>query len=106
MRLSLESVLFTPGNYVGFRFAIFGFADVAFLAGTRQIINDGFFLSGIGLGLRIRNDNLVLNTFQIRLGFFPFAPEYSRENHFIVSGEQLLRPATFDPGPPALILYR
>jgi hypothetical protein len=106
VRLSLESVLFTPGNYLGFRFAIFGFADMAFLAGTKQVISDGFFLTGIGLGLRIRNDNLVLNTFQVRIGFFPFAPEYSKLNHFLVSGEQLLRPPTFDPGPPALIPYR
>jgi len=106
MMLSLESAIFTPWNYMGFRFAVFGFTDIAFMAGTSQVISRGVFLSALGVGLRIRNDNLVFNTFQFRIGFFPFAPEYSRENHFLVSGEQLLRPPTFVPGPPATIPYR
>ncbi len=106
IRLSLESVLFAPGSWLGFKFAFFGFADGAFLAGTRQIISNGLFLSGLGVGLRVRNDNLVFNTFQIRIGFFPDAPQYTRQTNVIVSGEQLLRPPTFDPGPPAIIPYR
>jgi hypothetical protein len=104
--LSLESVVFTPGSYLGFHFALFGFADMAFLAGTRQIISNGAFVTGIGAGLRIRNDNLVFNTFQIRLGFFPNSPEYTKQTNLIISGEQQLQPTTFDPGPPALIPYR
>ncbi|MGD0582029.1 MAG: hypothetical protein ABR974_03685 [Bacteroidales bacterium] len=106
VRLSLESVLFTPGSYLGFHFAFFGFADMAFLAGTKQIISNGAFVTGIGVGLRIRNDNLVFNTFQIRLGFFPNAPEYTEQTNLIISGEQQLVPTTFVPGPPALIPYR
>lgn len=104
--LSLESVVFNPVNIYGFRFAFFGFADMAFLAGTAEVISKGSFLSGIGLGIRIRNDNLVFSTFQIRLGFFPDPPMYSRINYLTVSGEQLLRPNNFDPGPPDRIPYR
>jgi hypothetical protein len=103
--MSLESVVFNPVNIYGFRFAFFGFTDLAFLAGTNEVISKGRILSGIGLGIRIRNDNLVFNTFQIRLGFFPSPPQYSRINYFTVSGEQLLRPNNFDPGPPAEIPY-
>jgi hypothetical protein len=106
VRLSLESDVFSPVNYLGFRFVFFGFADMAFIAGTKQIISNGAFLSGIGLGIRIRNNNLVFNTFQIRIGFFPNAPEYSRESHFTISGEQLLRPPTFVPGAPAIIPFQ
>jgi len=104
--LSLETVVFNPLNIYGFRIAFFGFADMAFLAGTTEVISKGSFLSGIGLGLRIRNDNLVFNTFQIRLGFFPDPPVFSRINYLILSGEQLLRPNNFDPGPPDRIPYR
>ncbi len=106
VRLSLESDIFSPVNYLGFRFVFFGFADMAFIAGTKQIISNGAFLSGIGLGIRIRNNNLVFNTFQIRIGFFPYAPEYSRENHVTVSGEQLLRPPNFVPGAPSIIPFQ
>ncbi len=102
----LESVVFSPINIYGFRFAFFGFADMAFLAGTAEVISNGRILSGIGLGIRIRNDNLVFNTFQIKLGFFPDPPQYSRINYFTISGEQLLRPNNFDPGPPAVIPYK
>jgi hypothetical protein len=104
--LSLESVVFSPRNYLGFKFAIFGFTDLAYITGTREVTFRGGYLSGIGLGMRIRNDNLVFNTFQIRIGFFPNPPLYSRINYVIVSGEQLLHPANFDPGPPDVIPYR
>jgi hypothetical protein len=104
--LSLESVIFNPVNVYGFRFAMFGFADLAFLAGTNEVISEGRILSGIGLGIRLRNDNLVFNTFQIKLGFFPNPPQYSRINSLQVSGEQLLHPNNFDPGPPSVIPYR
>jgi len=103
--VDLESVFFNPVNVFGFRFAFFGFADLAFLAHTNEVVNNGNFLSGIGFGIRIRNDNLVFNTFQIRLGFFPDPPLYSRINNMVISGEQLLRPSNFDPGPPAVIPY-
>lgn len=106
LSVSLESVLFSPINYYGFRFAFFGFTDLSFLSGSNQQVVNGSILSGVGLGIRIRNDNLVFNTFQLRLGFFPNQPSYSSINHVIISGEQLLRPNNFDPGPPSIVPYR
>jgi hypothetical protein len=103
---SLESVIFSPVNLYGFRFAFFGFTDFSSLAGTNQIFANGFNLTGLGLGIRIRNDNLVFNTFQLRLGFFPGAPQYSDINYLQVSGEQPMRPYNFDSGPPSIIPYR
>ncbi|MDO9339508.1 MAG: hypothetical protein Q7T72_03165 [Bacteroidales bacterium] len=106
LSVSLESVLFSPVNLYGFRFAFFGFADFSFLSDTNEMIGNGNTLSGIGLGVRIRNDNLVFNTFQVRFGFFPNPPSYSKINHLTVSGEQLLRPNNFDSGAPSIIPYR
>jgi len=106
LSVSLESVLFSPVNYYGFRFAVFGFADLGFLFGTNDYVGSGDLLSAIGLGIRIRNDNLVLNTLQIRLGFYPNLPRYSDTRHLIISGEQLLKPHDFEPGPPTLLPYR
>jgi hypothetical protein len=99
-------VLFSPVNFYGFRFAVFGFADAGFLFGTNEFVGSGDFLSAVGLGIRIRNDNLLFNTLQIRLGFFPSLPEYSRTSHLIVSGQQLLKPYNFEPGPPTIIAFR
>jgi hypothetical protein len=104
--INLESVLFSPRNYYGFRFAFFAFADVGCLFRTNQIVKNGELLSSIGLGIRIRNDNLLLNTFQIRLGYYPNLPQYSKVSYLLFSGEQLLKPDNFDPGPPSTLLYR
>ena len=106
LSVSLESVLFSPANFYGFKFAFFGFADFSFLSGTNDITGNGYALTDIGLGIRIRNDNLVFNTFQLKLAFYPNPPLYSQINQLTVSGEQLLRPNNFDSGPPAIITYR
>jgi hypothetical protein len=106
LSLSLESVLFSPVNVVGFRFAFFGFTDFAFLSGSNEVIGNNHSLACIGLGIRIRNDNMVFNTFQLRFSFYPNPPVYSNINRIIVSGEQPLRPKNFDSGPPSLIQYR
>jgi hypothetical protein len=106
LSVSLESELFSPVNIYGFRFAFFGFTDFAFLSGSNELLRNGNALAGLGLGMRLRNDNLVFNTFQIRIGFFPNPPLYSKINVLTISGEQLLRPNNFDSGPPALIPYR
>jgi hypothetical protein len=106
LSINLESVLFSPRNYYGFRFAFFAFADVGCLFGTNQIVRNGELLSAVGLGIRIRNENLLLNTFQIRLGFYPNLPPYSKVSYFSLSGEQLLQPDNFNPGPPSTLIYR
>ncbi len=104
--VSLESVLFSPVNLYGFRFAFFGFADFSFLSSTNEMLGNGYTLSSIGFGIRIRNDNLIFNTLQIRISYFPNFPLYSTISPIIVSGEQLLRPANFEPGPPAVMPYQ
>jgi hypothetical protein len=106
LSVSLESVLFSPVNLYGFRCAFFGFTEFSFLSGTNEILERGYSLSSIGLGIRIRNDNLVFNTLQVRIGYFPNPPSYSTISPINVSGEQLLRPNNFEPGPPSIIPYR
>jgi hypothetical protein len=106
LSLSLESVVFSPLNVIGFRFAFFGFTDFSFLSGTNEILGRGYGLSSIGVGVRVRNDNLIFNTLQIRIGYFPNPPSFSRISTITVSGEQLLQPENFDSGPPGIIPYR
>jgi hypothetical protein len=106
LAINLESVLFSPKNYYGFKFAFFGFADLGLLFGTNEIVKEGQALSSIGIGVRIRNDNLVLNTFQLRLGYFPNLPPWSSATNLLLSGEKVLRPYNFEPGPPSILPYR
>lgn len=71
-RLSLrtEAVLFLPAKPFGFRVAPFAFAGLALLTPTQEWReSDGY--SGIGGGLRARNDNLIFGTMEARLTYFP-----------------------------------
>jgi hypothetical protein len=106
LALNFETVFFSPMDFYGFRFAVFGFADAGFLFGTNQIVSRGDFVSAVGIGIRVRNDNLILNTFQVRLGFYPNVPDYSKTTAFMVSGEQMLKPYNFEPGQPSIIRFR
>ncbi len=105
-KLSIESVLFHPLNFYGFRFAFFGFADAVKIGGINTPAGRNVFLSSIGVGLRIRNDNLVFRTFQLRLGYYPALPDYSEADNIIISGEQLVRPRNFDPAPTGIAIFR
>jgi hypothetical protein len=104
--IGVESVLFSPVNLYGFKFASFIFGDLGVLVRHNQEFAFGEYQPAIGFGLRIRNDNLVFNTLQIRFAFYPNHSPYSSINSVIVSGEQLLRPRQFEPGPPSLLPFR
>jgi len=106
LSIGFESVLFSPANFFGFKFAIFGFADYGFLFGTHEYIGNGEVLSSLGIGVRIRNDNLIFNTLQIRFCLYPNLPDYSRISHLIISGEQLLKPENFEPERPSLLPFK
>jgi hypothetical protein len=106
LSLSLESVVFSPLNVYGFRFAFFGFADFSVLSYSNTVLGHASALSSIGFGIRIRNDNLIFNTLQIRFAFFPNPPLFSRISNITVSGEQLLHPDNFEPGQPGVIPYQ
>ena len=104
--INIEPVLFTPRPLYGFRFALFAFADAGFL--IKGSLNKGEInnVAGYGLGIRIRNDHLVINTIQIRFGIYPGVPPFSETSWAVINGLVKLRPPGFEPGPPMVIPYR
>lgn len=103
---TFEPVLFTARPRLGFRFAVFAFADAGVL--IRGALNSGDFdyISAFGAGVRIRNDMLVLNTIQIRLAWYPNLPPYSQASWITVNGIVRLKPPGFEPDPPGVITYQ
>jgi len=104
--LSLETVAFSPNYLYGFRFAWFGFSDIAVVSRDKYPGLNNSVVTEIGMGVRIRNDNLIFKTIQFRFSFFPFTPPYSKLRYFDLTGEKLLKPPDFDPVAPAIIPYR
>ena len=72
--LKTENVLFKPKRFWGFQFAYFSFFDVGFIGNGRKMIFSNTPYFSFGAGLRIRNDNLVFRTVQIRFAFLPNVP--------------------------------
>ena len=70
-----ESIAFAPWNLYGFRFAIFTFGDIGYLAGKARLFTPDNIFGSFGLGCRIRNESLVLKTVQIRIGYFLRTPD-------------------------------
>jgi len=82
LSMNFESVMFSPVYILGFRFSTFGFLDVGFIGSESKSILNQQMYSGLGIGIRIKNENLVFNTFQLRFAFYPLEPK--RSNRFSV----------------------
>ncbi|QMU30000.1 BamA/TamA family outer membrane protein [Adhaeribacter radiodurans] len=73
--LNYENNLYTPLSFVGFRFAIVAFADIAWLStGNSSNPFRNTPLQGYGIGFRFLNEYTTFNTIQISLGFYPQGP--------------------------------
>ena len=105
MTLNIEAVTFTPYYFWGFRFVFFGFADLGMIGpGDKSIFTNNLY-SGLGVGIRLRNERLVFNTFQIRLAFYPLVPDGADWQYLQVSGEQKLKMDNFYIANPKIIDY-
>jgi len=100
LTLNLESIVFTPWDFYGFHFAVFTFYDAGFIGDDINIINNKF-ESGIGLGLRIRNNFLAISFIQLRLGYYPQKNSFS----FSVGGENLPNLEFFNISYPTIISF-
>jgi hypothetical protein len=106
LTMNLETVAFSPIYVYGFRFTFFGYADIGFIGSNKENIFNNRLYSGIGLGVRIRNENLVFKTFQIRFAFFPVLPPVYTKNWWYITGEKLLNPNDFEVRLPAIHEFR
>jgi hypothetical protein len=73
--LDLRTVLYTPYNLIGFRFAPVLLLGFGTLGSDDDPLFSGRIHSAIAIGLLIRNENLLVNTFQVSAGLFPYVPE-------------------------------
>ncbi|MFY0599100.1 MAG: hypothetical protein JXR03_05480 [Cyclobacteriaceae bacterium] len=89
--LKLESVLFTPWYFYGFRFAPFVYGSVSTVIDNRTTAMNHSFDS-FGLGFRLKNESLVFNTFEVRATRFVVAPNDTDD--FLIS-VSVTTPITF-----------
>ncbi len=71
---TLQTQSYTPWNFVGFHFGPFFTLSLGMLGDSEQGFKNSKVYSQIGLGVLIKNENLVFNTFQISIAFYPLIP--------------------------------
>lgn len=107
-KLSFQSqlVAFTDLYIYNFRFLIFGFGDIGIIGPNNKPLFKQKLYSGIGLGFKVRNENLVFKTLQIKFAFYPTIPTDSKQFYLVLSGENYQKPISFEPTAPFTIEYK
>jgi hypothetical protein len=105
--LTLQTQSYSPWNLLGFHFG-------PFLVCSMGILGDGVtgfkkhkLYSQFGLGVLIKNENLVFNTFQVSVSFYPVIPGYGYDvmklNSYRTTDFGF---RNFEIGKPDVVMYR
>lgn len=103
--INLETVAFSPLYVYGFRFAFYGFGDFGMIGSSTDYLIGNQSFSGFGIGVRIRNENLVLNAISIRLGYYPRLPSNADVAYWLITGQQRTRFENFRPQEPQIVPF-
>jgi hypothetical protein len=73
--LKFETVAYSPWQLLGFRFAPVLLAGFGTIGDTGDPLLTGRIHTALGLGILVRNENLLVKTFEVSLSFYPYVPE-------------------------------
>ena len=76
--LGFETVAYAPYSILGFRFAPVFVWGMGTVGEETDPLFSGRIYQAFALGLLVRNENLLVNTFNVSLSFFPFMPDNGR----------------------------
>ncbi|QIA08685.1 BamA/TamA family outer membrane protein [Draconibacterium halophilum] len=105
LNLKLEHVVFLPRQFYKFNIALFGFADVGAIGSNSELIFKQDYYTGLGLGIRLHNENLVFETFRLRLAFYPFHPDDESFIGFALDEQSKQRFISFEPTGPEPVRF-
>ncbi len=105
--LNLQTQSYAPWSFIGFRFGPYLKFSLGKLGNETSGFRKSKVYSQIGFGVLIKNDHLVINTFQLSIAFYPTIPGVG-ENVFKVNS---FRTADFgfrdfEIGKPAVVLFQ
>ena len=76
---TLQTQLYSPWNFIGFHLGPFFIYSLGMLGEAGTGFKNSKVYSLIGLGVLIKNENLVFNTFQFSISFYPLIPGYGQD---------------------------
>lgn len=77
--ITSQTQLYAPWNFIGFHFGPFLIISLGMLGDEAAGFKNSKVYSQIGLGVLIKNENLVFSTFQISIAFYPSIPGKGRD---------------------------
>jgi hypothetical protein len=72
--LTLQTQSYAPWHFLGFHFGPYLMCSLGMLADAATGFKNSKVYSQLGLGVLIKNENLVFSTFQISVSFYPIIP--------------------------------
>ncbi len=98
---------YAPWNFIGFHFGPYATFSLAMVGNASGGLRSAKVYSLMGLGVLIKNESLVMNTFQLSLAYYPSIP--GRGDHvFKINSFQVADFGfrDFEVGRPATVVYR
>lgn len=98
---------YAPLNFIGFHFGPYFTFSLGMLGDEKNGFRDSKMYSQIGLGVLIKNEKLVLSSFQISIAFYPVIPGKG-ENIFRINSFQSVDFGfnDFEIGKPETVVFR
>ena len=104
--MNIETVCFTPFELLNFKLALFSFFDIGLINSGERNIFKGKEQQGMGLGVRIRNDNLTFKAIEIRFAYYPEAPVGIESSDIDLSGNSGFAFSDFLINRPEINIFR
>ncbi len=106
LTFNYTALVYTPVYFYGFKLAVVNYANLALFGAADKLAFSNKLLTGFGVGVLLRNENLVIKTLQLRLGYYPGIPGGGSGLQFEIRGISLLEFLDFKPKPPRVIRYK
>ena len=100
LTLNIENVFFQNRSILNFQSALFSFLDIGIVGPANQSIFKQNYNAGLGIGLRIRSENLIFKTIQLRLAYYPNHPNDVNSIGFILDEVSKTKFYNFQPRRP------
>lgn len=102
---NLESVSFTPWDILGFRMATYLFADIGAVAERTSGYRHARHYSSLGFGVRLKNEQLVLDAIDLRVVLHPSPPRGAEREAWRAGEVELTASDALAPRPPEVVPF-
>ena len=75
LSIRFSAAVYTPWYFYGFKFSLLGQLQAGLISKRTENLFHNPVFTGMGLGLMIKNDNLIFPTFLINLFYYPYSPQ-------------------------------